>query len=223
MYGRHIMGFCIAYQLSGEEKYLEFARELVDYLIAHGWDKANGGWYDSLTPTGQPSATTKSVPMWLYTDVGLAFYYHVTGDARVRDYLEKSIRIRRTAAHDAVYDGYYQVLNHDLSVKDDSKRKHSHFGYVGSLMVNVCLATRDPEMVAWTDHLLGLTMDHMCVPQYGWVLRDYERDWKNIPEIVDGKASASAGAQLTCALALLRFHEFGGSTRWRDKGIALAQ
>ena len=89
MYGRHIMGFCIAYQLSGEEKYLEFARELVDYLIAHGWDSANGGWYDSLTPTGQPSATTKSGPMTLYTDVGLAFYYHVTGDARVRGYLEK--------------------------------------------------------------------------------------------------------------------------------------
>jgi hypothetical protein len=63
----------------------------------------------------------------------------------------------------------------------------------------------------------------MIVPQYGWVLRDYERDWKNIPEIVDGKASASAGAQLTCALALLRFHEFGGSPRWRDQGIALAQ
>lgn len=223
MYGRHIMGFCIAYQLSGDEKYLDFARELVGYLIAHGWDTANGGWYDSLTSAGQPSAMTKSGPMTLYTDVGLAFYYHVTGDGRARDYLEKSIRIRQTAAHDAEYDGYYQVLDRDLSVKDDSKRKHSHFGYVGSLMVNVCLATRDRDLAGWTDHLLELTRDHMTVPQYGWVLRDYERDWKNIPEMVDGKASASAGAQLTYALALLRFHEFEESPRWRDQGIRLAQ
>jgi len=34
---RHVFGFCATYLLSGEDRYLQVAREGVDYLLKYGW------------------------------------------------------------------------------------------------------------------------------------------------------------------------------------------
>lgn len=45
MISRVTFGFCAAYLLSGDDKYLEFAKHGIEYLVNHGWDKKNSGWY----------------------------------------------------------------------------------------------------------------------------------------------------------------------------------
>ena len=62
MISRQVFSFSAAYLLSGEEKYLEVAREGVDYLLEHGWDREYGGWLGVRTQVGTPRGETKEMP-----------------------------------------------------------------------------------------------------------------------------------------------------------------
>ncbi|MFH1296390.1 MAG: AGE family epimerase/isomerase, partial [Bacteroidota bacterium] len=127
MISRQIFSFSTAYLLSGEEKYLEVARQAVNYLLTYGWDQQYGGWFGNLSPDGEPKETSKPAASQLYTNVGLVQYYFVAGDKRALSFVMKSIEIQKKYTHDDVFDGYYISLNRDLSVSDSSKAKHSHY------------------------------------------------------------------------------------------------
>lgn len=226
MISRQVYGFSAAYLLSGDRKYLEVARGAVDYLMEHAWDRQYGGWFGALTQTGEPKDSTKSVDLQLYTDVGLAMYYFVTGDEQVLSHIKESVRIRRSYAHDEEFGGYYQVLNRNLTVKDSSKSKHSHFGYTSSLLINLSMATRDPEILSFAEELMQISIVRMTDPQEGWLhgfRSRFDRRWNLTPVIVDGKEVISAGAQLTGALAFLRLYELTGKELYRKKGVALGE
>ncbi len=226
MISRQVYGFSAAYLLSGERKYLEVARGAVEYLLEHAWDRQYGGWFGVLTQTGEPKDSTKSVDLQLYTDVGLALYYFVTGDEKVLSRIKESVGIRKFFARDKEFGGYYQVLNRDLTVKDSSKSKHSHFGYTSSLLINLSMATRDPEILSFAEELMQISIDRMTDPQESWLRgfpTRFDRKWNFAPATVDGKEVISAGAQLTCALAFLRLHELTGKELYRKKGTALGE
>jgi mannose/cellobiose epimerase-like protein (N-acyl-D-glucosamine 2-epimerase family) len=226
MISRQVYGFSAAYLLSGDKKYLEVARQGAEYLLKHAWDKQYGGWYGVLTQTGEPKDPGKSVDLQLYTDVGLAMYYFVTGDEEVLSRVKESVRIRRTYAHDKEFGGYYQVLNRDLTVRDSSKSKHSHYGYTGSLLINLAMATGDPEILSFAEELMQVSMEKMTDPQEGWLRgfrTRFDRRWKFDPMIVDGKEAISAGAQLTGSLAFLRLYEMTGKELYRRKGLAIGE
>ena len=224
MISRQVYGFSAAYLLSGERKYIDVAREGAEYLLKHAWDKKYGGWLGVLTQTGEPKDSTKSVDLQLYTDVGLAMYYFITGDEEVLSHVKESIRIRRTYALDRDFGGYYQVLNRDLSVKDSSKSKHGHFGYTGSLLINLALANGDPEILSFAEELMQISMERMTDKEEGWLRgfrTRFDRKWNYTPRIVGGKEVISAGAQLTGALAFLRLYEMTGKELYRQMGVGL--
>jgi mannobiose 2-epimerase len=226
MISRQVYGFSAAYLLSGDRKYLEVAREGVDYLLKHSWDKQYGGWFGVLTQTGEPKDSTKSVDLQLYTDVGLTLYCFVTGDEKVLSHIKESVGIRKSRARDNEFGGYYQVLQRDLSVKDNSKSKHSHYGYTGSLLINLSMASRDPEVLSFAEELMQISMERMTDPQEGWLRgfpSRFDRRWNFTPAIADGKEVISAGAQLTGALAFLRLFELTGKEVYRKEGIRLGE
>ena len=221
MISRQVFSFSAAYLLSGEEKYLEVAREGAEYLLEHAWDQEYGGWFNSLTQSGTPKDTTKTVPLQLYTNVGLALYYFTSGDERVRSHIEKSLAIRQQHAYDPEYDGYFYALNRDLSVADDNKIKHAHYGYVGSL-IHWYLATRDADFLQWEQRLMDLTATRMMDPELGWVYGYHvklDRQWQ--PVLTEGEEAVMVGAQLTAALAFLRLYHQSGEVKYREYGESL--
>ena len=225
MISRQIFGFSIAYLLSGDDKYLDAAREGVDFLLKHAWDEQYGGWFDLLTREGEPKETSKSIPLQLYTNVGLAMYYFTTGNKSVLPYIQKSMTIQKTYGYDKEFDGYYQALNRNLSVLDPAKNKHAHYGYVGSLLLNLWLATREPEVLDWECSLTDLTLEHMVDPDNGWIngyMNSLDRQWQFEPYIKDGVEYIHIGAQLTAALSFLRLYHQTGNKKYLEQGKALA-
>lgn len=224
MIGRQVFSFSAVYLLSGEDRFLEVARDGVEYLLAHAWDQRYGGWYDRLAADGSPAATTKTVAYQLYTDVGLTLYYFTTGDQEVLSHLRRSLQLRCARARDDRFGGYYQALDRDLSVVDDGKNKHAHYGYVGSLLLNLYLATRDPQILAYERELADLSLARMLDPVEGWVYGfggTFDRQWRRTPRVVDGVEYASSGAQLTAALAFLRLYHQSGEPRYLEEGRRL--
>jgi len=226
MIGRQIYGFACAYLLSGDEEYLKSARQGTEYLLEYAWDKEYGGWYDLLDETGIAKSTTKTVPNQLYTNVGLAHYYFVTGDKRVLGKIMESIKIRKTHARDTINGGYFQALNRDLSVNDSTKSKHSHYGYTSSLLINLMLFTRDKEVSDFAEELMMLSIDNMTDPSYGWFNgfpAPNDIRWNPVKRNINGKEVISAGAQLTATLSLLRLYEATGNKIYGERGLALGK
>lgn len=223
MISRQIFSFSTAYLLSGEEKYLEVARKAVDYLLKYGWDKKYGGWFASISQTGEPKGTGKGASTQLYSNVGLCQYYLVTGDERALSYVLKSVEILKTHAHDKEFDGYYIALNRDLSVADSSKAKHSHYGQ-GSLMPNLILTTQDPAVISLSKHLADISIERMIDPVEGWIVgypTKFNRKWNYAPYLVDGKESIYLGASSTAALYFLRLYHLTGKESYLKAGKAL--
>lgn len=220
---RHVFGFSAAYLLSGDPKYLEIARQGADYLFRYAWDPEWGGWFDRLTQQGKPLVETKSIPLQLYTNVGLTLYYVASGDDRALSLVRKSVDIQRARGLDAKAGGYVQVLGRDLSVLDYGKNKHAHYGYVGSLLLNLYLATRDPEVLAWEKELADISLEKM-MDQYGWIhgfRSRFDREWKRTPALVDGREVVSVGAELTAALAFLRLYHQTADPKYLAAGRKL--
>jgi mannose/cellobiose epimerase-like protein (N-acyl-D-glucosamine 2-epimerase family) len=225
MISRQIFGFTSAYLMSGDETYLSTAREGAEYLMKHAWDEKYGGWYDLLDQSGKPEITTKSVPNQLYTNVGLALYYFATGDEEILARIKESIRIQKVYAFDSRNEGYFQILNRDLSVADSSKSKHSHYGYTSSLLINLMMITREKEIRDFAEELMQISFKYLTDSPDGWFTgfpSPASVSWKMTPRVVNDREVVSAGAQLTASLALLRMYELTGKEVYRSKGIDLS-
>lgn len=226
MISRQVFGFTSAYLLSGNEKYLETAREGVDYLLKYAWDNNYGGWFDLLDQSGKPSSLTKSVPNQLYTNAGLALYYFATKDENVLSHIKESIEIQKTFSLDKKNGGFFQTLQGNLSVSDSSKSKHGHYGYTSSLLINMMMITRDTAIRKYAEELMEISFSKMIDPEYGWFNgypKPNDAGWKMTPVVVNNKEVISAGAQLTAALSLLRLFEITGKDEYRSAGINLGE
>ena len=220
MISRQIFSFSTAYLLSGEDKYLEVARKAVDYLLEYGWDKEYGGWFGSISQTGEPKDTVKGASSQLYSNVGPTQYVLATGDKKALSHVLQSVEILKTKAHDEEHDGYFMTLNRDLSVRSFTKAKHSHYGQ-GSLMPNLILASRDPEVLKFSEHLADLSIEHMMDPQEGWMLgypTSFDREWNYTPYIEEGKETLYLGASSTAALFFLRLYHLSGKDSYLKAG-----
>ena len=223
MISRQIFSFSTAYLLSGEEKYLDVAREAVDYLLKYGWDQEYGGWFERISQTGEPKITTKGASSQIYNNVGLTQYYFVTGDERALSHVLKSVEIHKTYAHDKELDGYFMRLNRDLSVSDSSKAKHSHYGQ-GSLMPYLIMATRDSAVVSFSKHLADISIERMTDTVNSWILgypNGFDREWNYVPFLVDGKESIYLGACSTAAIFFFHLYHLTGDESYLKNAQAL--
>jgi mannose/cellobiose epimerase-like protein (N-acyl-D-glucosamine 2-epimerase family) len=224
MISRNVFGFTAAYLLSGEEKYLETAKEGADYLLKIAWDKQYGGWYGLLDQSGYVKDSSKSVPDQLYTNAGLVLYYFATGDENVYKHIRESIRIQKTFSFDKTTGGYSQTLSENLSVLDSSKSKHGHYGYTSSLLINMMMISHEKEFADFAEEQMNISFDRMRDPENGWFLgfpKPYDASWNYEYPKVNNKEIISAGAQLTATLSMLRLYEITGNEKYKTTGLEL--
>jgi mannose/cellobiose epimerase-like protein (N-acyl-D-glucosamine 2-epimerase family) len=84
MMSRQIYLYCVAFHLTGETKYLLWARDGVRYLLSHAFDKKTGAvvsyWEGGKAFSDFADRTSQDVA---YSLAGLSFYYYLTRDAEV--------------------------------------------------------------------------------------------------------------------------------------------
>jgi hypothetical protein len=124
---RGVYGYSVAFLLTGEPRYLTYARAGIDWINTHARDTVNGGWYGQLPKSGQLSGESsedlRKAPKEVFdvASLGLAFgmYYNVTRDPEVEaDLLE---------VRDFLFEHYYDpatsrikdALKYDLSEEID--------------------------------------------------------------------------------------------------------
>ncbi len=87
------------YELSGEQAYLTALRKGADFLLSNFRDQEYGGWFWSISPSGQVLDAAKDTYGHAFVLFGLAHAARVTGDTRYRDaalrtWAEMKLRLR---------------------------------------------------------------------------------------------------------------------------------
>ena len=90
---RQIYAFCVAYQMTGEEQYLRYAKASIDYLYTKMVDKDGVfyTWMENGVP-GPENARQRISQDMAYALMGPAMYYYVTHDRAVLEVMLKTER-----------------------------------------------------------------------------------------------------------------------------------
>lgn len=224
MLGRHLFSLSAAYLLSGEERYLNLAKETAAYLIEHGWDHEFGGWYDLITETGAPETTTKGAFTQMYANTGLALYFFATRDPDALRCLERSNEIFETRAWDSEHEGYYVTLNRDLSVANTQKSFNPQIGLLSSYMLYWYLADGRPSLLSQMERTMEVALRTMQDFSDGYILDTFDRTWHCLPRRwADGTEILSAGGNIETSWILMRLYHLTGNEAYRTSAQELGE
>ena len=120
---RQVFGYSLTFLLTGQDKYLTYAKAGLDWIDEHAKDPVYGGYYGELNADGTPTDPLGNKDLFDLASLGLAYgmYYNVTRDpAAEKDLL---------AVRDLIFDKYYDPaqqrmkdsLTYDLSTEVDTR------------------------------------------------------------------------------------------------------
>jgi len=182
---RQCFAYGVAYHMTGEEVYLDYAKAGVDFLLKNAIDRTNGGAYSYFTgpeakPGPAPNYRTSQDLAYLLS--GLGFLYYLTRDPN----LEKEI----LATHDYIWFHYYDsgadMFRWVLEDSPDGDKKaqleivaqlDQIYGYM--MLVTPCLP--EPHQAVWQKRLIKLAhilMDRFYSPRT-------EMFWGAVTDAVD--------------------------------------
>src|SRR5450759_4695091 len=107
MNSRVVYGFCAAYMLSGDDKYLEYASHGMDFLASYCRDKQNSGWHTNVGESNEPDSGYKNLFDETYGNLWPVIYSLVTRYKTALSVLKKTHDLMQTKALDPEYGGYY--------------------------------------------------------------------------------------------------------------------
>lgn len=218
MVSRHIFSYSTAYLLTGEDKYLDLATQIVEYMIEYGWDSEYGLWYNEIDEEGNPVDFDKGMFMQLYAVTGLAMYYVITHDETVLEYIQESIELLNTHAHDEQYGGYINALNRNLTVKDPSKRATPQLAPLSGYLAYLYPVTKNDQYLNEMTDGVDLILDKMISPEEQWLMGSFDEQWQVNIEQSD---KINVGHNLEIVWTLLRLHLLTGNESYKEKALEI--
>lgn len=222
MLARHLFSFSVSYLLSGNKSDLNIAKETVNWLIDHAWDKQYGGWYDELDEKGNPVRNTKNMFVQVYTITGLTMYYYVTKDSVVKTYIDKSNDLIQSRAWDQQHQGFYNELNRDWTINDSNKAFASQITPVSGYLIYLYAATHEQKYLDQIEKIVNATTSNMIDKQSGWVLEYFDKDWKYITT-GDDRSEVNIGHNIETAWMLMKTYGFTGKLEYLDAARLLSE
>jgi mannose/cellobiose epimerase-like protein (N-acyl-D-glucosamine 2-epimerase family) len=173
MKSRQTYLYGVAYHLTGDERYLEYARAGVAWLREHAYERDTGSvvTYWSGGKAGPPpdQRTTQDLA---YAQVGLAFYYYLTRDRAVLADLVRLERHIMTRYWDAT-GGMLRWVLADGDTQGDTGRQElvAQLDQVNAYLLLVAPLIEDAAVAqAWRDDLVTLARvvkDRFFAPEHG--------------------------------------------------------
>lgn len=111
--------FSEAAQQVDNPRYRDCAQLAYDYLLAHFFDKEQGGVYWELTAPGAPLNTKKQVYAQAFAIYALCAYYQLTGNEQALARALECFNLIEQHAIDRVNQGYLEAFTRDWGVLDD--------------------------------------------------------------------------------------------------------
>ena len=198
-----------AFQITGDEDYLTYARGALDFMYNSGWDAANGGWFNKLSETGSPldPNATKTAFIAHYALLGPMAMVEATGNETDLQWLLDGYDYNETALWDSrpEYFGYYDRTNRG-GTAPSGKSFNATVDAVTTHALQLYLLTGDNKylirLTELADNMLDRLVDSMASQAIGFAEK-YDSDW-----VVDsGETLTIMGHVLKTAWCLARINQ----------------
>jgi mannose/cellobiose epimerase-like protein (N-acyl-D-glucosamine 2-epimerase family) len=177
MKSRQTYLYGVAFHITGDERYLEYARAGVAWLREHAYERDTGSavtyWADGKPEPPLDQRTTQDLA---YAQVGLAFYYYLTRDPDVLAdvvALERHIMTKYWEPQTDPPGGMLRWMNGDGGTRGDSKRQElvSQLDQINAYMLLVAPLLEDTQLAeAWQRDMVQLARvikDRFFAQQHG--------------------------------------------------------
>lgn len=158
---RQIFGYCIAFQLTGEERYLRYAYSGIEFnYLQKGrfYDEQDGtlaAYYDTRTKKYLPGTSQD----WAYGLSGPAYYYYVTKDERVLPLLMKSQKKLEELFFDPGFGMYrWTSENTEENRLDDRRELVANLDQIYGYMMFLYRSLPEEERETWKRRLHELAV-----------------------------------------------------------------
>lgn len=186
---RMIWGFSLFHSLFPHDtRYLDAARQGVDFFIRHFWDGAHGGWRWKVARDGSPLDDGKLVYGQSFAIYALAQYAICTGDSRGLDYASRTFDLLQRFAADNARGGYYENMEPDWSLSEggwcagDRKSLDIHM-HLLECFTTLYQASGLAIHRRRLEEVIDVILRYMIHPEYGCGMNQFSLDFQPLPPI----------------------------------------
>ena len=173
----------------GDGKFLEIAKQGVDFLIEHFWDNEHLGWYWTSKQDGTPLNTFKLMYGHSFAIYALSEYTMASGDPRGLEMAEETYQTITRLASDNERGGFYEFMERDWKPRPggrsggDRKSFDVHM-HLMEAFTNLYEATGAQAYKEDTQYVIDLIFQHIMHPEYGTGMAQFSLDWKPLRAII---------------------------------------
>jgi mannose/cellobiose epimerase-like protein (N-acyl-D-glucosamine 2-epimerase family) len=214
-----------AFQLTGDESFLPYARGALDFMYAHGWDAAAGGWYEQLGETGAPlnQSALKTAFIQHYALLGPMAMVEATGSPLDHTWLQQGMAWNEAHLWDARPDvfGYYDRVAR-TGTAPQGKSFNATVDALTTHALQLYLQTGDAAHRARLEQLGDNMLDRLVasMPQQAiGFAEEYDASWQPVAS----ERLTIMGHVLKTAWCLGRLYEVLGDPAYLVAAEAVAQ
>ena len=169
---------------------LEAAQTGLDYLEKYMRDPKHGGYYATVSDSGEPADTRKHVCLNVFVLYALARNYMVTEDPSVLAKAQDLFALLERHAYDQTGGGYVEFFTEDWTPILD-RNAHNYFSTTGTKTLNTHLhivetyaelyrVWPDPVLKARIEELVEMVFNKFRHPLYSRNINAWTPDWKYV-------------------------------------------
>ena len=186
-----VVAYSLAYNLTGDIKFLELAKSGVDWLVANGLDRENGGAFTYLegnkqTPGRAFELRTSQEQAFVLS--GLATYYYITHDPEILEEIIKFKSFIFTNYYDKKEQAMMWVPINNSPREDWFKQRKSLVSHLNQLSSYLLLLTPILPKVyqnEWQNDIVNLTniiLNNFYSSEYNTFVKDLDKEGNIKPD-----------------------------------------
>ncbi|MGW1892860.1 AGE family epimerase/isomerase [Streptomyces sp. NPDC002004] len=244
---RLVYGMASAYLLTGKDEYLEVAERGTEYLRKHmrvvDTEEDVVYWYHGISVDGDSerklftsefSDDYDAIPMYeqIYALAGPIQTYRVTGDARIKNDADATVRLFDKFFLDREQGGYFSHIDPILFSADHESlgenRERKNWNSVGdhapAYLINLYLATGDRKYADFLEYTFDTIADKF--PDYKnspFVQERFNRDWSHDTTHSWQQNRAVVGHNLKIAWNLMRMNSLKAKPAYEELARQIGQ
>lgn len=168
---RQIFAYGVAYNMTGEERFLIYAKAGVDYLIKNAFDNYGScSWFSVPKRTPSPDPKQRTSQDLAYSVSGIAFYYYLTRDSSIEREILKLKKYIFSTYWDENIDMFKWVLapnqDHDApNQKELVSQLDQIYGYL-LLLASILPISEQEKAKGELEDLARVIIEHFFVKRY---------------------------------------------------------
>lgn len=175
---RILWAYSNAFRIFKKKEYLMPAVNAKDYFLEHFMDHKFGGVYTSVDSYGEKLDTDAKLSNHALAVYALSEFYGATKDDETLKQVVNMFKIIEKQFKDEENGGYYETLNRDFSIKDDSKVAASHL-YLLEAYANLYRVWKDEALRNSLSELVEILIGKFFNGKN--LEQKFNKDWTLVP------------------------------------------